>query len=283
LPKKRHVPFEFMKILVCIPDYGEGQKNHLKRILHEYDSMIFDITVAVFLTDDMDFSQFNNIHIQKFFFDREIKLMLAHQHKKFMAENIDNYDLFVYSENDMLITESNIDIFIKLSEKMRGTKFVPGFIRYELKDDNYKYLIDFHSGNCTLRHGSFWMKFYALKHYIVKNKVIESRLELNGEMYFEPNNLHQASYLLTRDQFKMVLGSGSYFKGPDSGFGAVLESAASDVYFRCGLTKLISMDFIQECLIHHLPNKYVNKFSQYNKKEVPNIEKLISIVKGIKN
>ncbi|KKQ53542.1 MAG: Methyltransferase family protein [Parcubacteria group bacterium GW2011_GWD2_38_11] len=270
------------KILVCIPSYGSGQVEYLKTILREYNSMHFDIDVAVFLTDDINLSEFDNIRIKKFRFDPSIGLMLPHQHKEYMAENVDKYDLFIYSENDILITERNIRYFLQYSQKLKGTPFIPGFVRFELKNDDYVYLIDFHSGNCTLRHGPFWMRFYALKHYLIKNKIIEYKLVLDGETYFEPNNLHQASYLLTSDQFRAVLSSGNYFLGPDGGFGAVLESAASDVYFRCNLTKLVNLDHIEDSLIHHLPNKYVNTFSQYNKTEVPDTGKLKFVVEKAK-
>ena len=52
-----------------------------------------------------------------------------------MAEAEDDYDFFIYAENDLLITEQNLLAFCETTEKL-PEPFVVGFIRYERNRKN---------------------------------------------------------------------------------------------------------------------------------------------------
>ncbi|MGZ3611690.1 MAG: class I SAM-dependent methyltransferase, partial [Ktedonobacteraceae bacterium] len=52
-------------------------------------------------------------------------------HKKLFAENVNRYDLFIYTEDDTLIRKENILSYLRATEEL-GEDLLPGFIRYEL-------------------------------------------------------------------------------------------------------------------------------------------------------
>ena len=54
------------------------------------------------------------------------------------------YELFIYSEDDTLITEKNIDLFMEITQILPN-KYIGGFIRYEISKSGRKYYPDFHN------------------------------------------------------------------------------------------------------------------------------------------
>ena len=118
------------KILVVITNYGNSQLNCLKRILQEYNKFKkYKLKVILANTEFIKDLNYLNLEIQQELFDPSVKLWLTHKHKKFMYENKYNYDIFIYSENDMLITEKHLDLFLKHSKNLEGTNYIQGFLR----------------------------------------------------------------------------------------------------------------------------------------------------------
>jgi len=273
-----------MRILVCIPSWGTKNSSHLNRILSEYDDIAqkYDVDILLFLTDDLDVSRHNNVNIKKIFFPREIKYLLVHQYKRYMSARLNKYDIFIYSEDDILISKKNIDSFMSLSKDLSGTNLVPSFIRYEIKKgDKYKYLIDLHPGNATSRYGTLLSRFIAFKNRYFKGNIIFRVHHLTDSVYIEPNNLHSGCFILDRNQLRVAIESGNFQKGPRGGYCGVLESAASDIYYRCSLQKVYPLDKLESLLVHHLPDKYVTELGEkykYNKATVPNPKKVRQIL-----
>jgi len=251
-----------MKILVCIPSYGLNNKDHLARTLTEYSTYKnYELDIHLLLTDDIDVSDFNPLKITKHFYQKELGHFLTHTHKQIFVENINEYDYFLYIEDDILLKESSVDLFMEES-KILPSNFVCGFLRFEYKnDDDYCYLIDCHPEHSVHRGGQ---------------GIIRTNYQIAGNDYLELHNVHQGCYLLSREQLTSVISGGLYFLDHrQGGYAGILESAASDVYFRCGIVKVTPRNKINELLIHHLPNKYVNMLPNvYRDDIVPDANKL---------
>ena len=71
-------------------------------------------------------------------------------------------------------------------------------------------------------------------------------------------NEHSAAYILTRAQLERVIASGRFLIGPHDGKYALPETAATDPYTQCGLRKMICISEINDFVLPHLPNKYVD-------------------------
>jgi hypothetical protein len=236
-----------MNVLVCLANYGEGQLEFLETVLEGYGRMSsrFRIFVILDTTVPIAFSDLDDrFSIVQFRFKPEIREGLAFVHRQHMIEHQNNYDLFVYSENDILIQEGNLEAFLRETERL-PQGYVTGFLRYERKEnDEELYLIDAHP------------------HFPV---IKEKGLEIRGRRYFSPCNLHQGSWVLTQDQLKQAIQSGGFdvmphFTESEDGFVGILEAGASDVFTECGFKqKVMPHEGIDDLLVHHLPNKYIRK------------------------
>lgn len=164
-------------------------------------------------------------------------------HKKLFAENVDKYDVFIYSEDDVLIREKNIRAFLRASESV-GNNFLPGFIRYEAHPNGKKYYLDIH--------GPY--------HWVPES------VEKSGDYIFAKlSNDHSACYILTRSQLRSAITSGGFLVPPHSGRYDLICTAGTDPYTQCGFTRVICLSHLQEFELHHLPNAYINHLGMIDK------------------
>ena len=87
-----------MKILVAIADFG-GRKT-LPLVKSCFDDPVFD--VKIFSTKEGDF-----------IYDKSIGEDLPFQHREYFSENIDNYDYFVFTENDIFYPKDTLKFLFK--------------------------------------------------------------------------------------------------------------------------------------------------------------------------
>jgi hypothetical protein len=201
-----------MKILVAIADFG-GRKT-VPTVKNCFKDSIFD--VKVFSTKDGDF-----------IYDSIIGEDLPFQHREYFAQNIDNYDYFVFTENDIFYPQETLNFIFKNFE-LYGEYNPIGLIREESSQ-----LIDFGA--------------------ILQGPKLK---KINDEL-FETTNHHQASYFLSKKQLKKCIDSGFYLINPcaRNGYGK-LETGASNVYFDCGVNKIYPIDKIPLLIVTHLDLKW---------------------------
>ena len=161
---------------------------------------------------------------------------LPFAHKEILASRLNDFDLFVYSEDDTLISERNLQAFLDVSAALREDE-IPGFMRFEQGRDG-----EFHFPDV---HGHF--------HWDPESV----RLRGNYKFAFFTNE-HSACYVLTQEQLRRAIASGGFLVGPHrDGVYHLPESAATDPYTQCGFTKLICISRFEDFLVHHIPDKYV--------------------------
>lgn len=271
-----------LKVLAVIVNYGNKQLEYLKRILKEYGNFRkYEVKAILISTERINGLNYKNLEIKQEIFDASLGYWLAHRHKKFIAENKDNFGIFIYSENDMLITEGNIDAFMKHSKNLSKTSLVPGFLRYETNNGKDKCLIDLHPNHAANRIPFYFAAKYAISPLPEKTALAlglhpiirKSNIQITGKRYFEVQNLHQGSYALTKEQLEKALRSGNYLNEKKN-YAGIREGAASNVYANCGITKVISFDDLERILIHHLPEKYIGKHQTYVKKQAITLQGL---------
>ena len=228
-----------MKIKVCVANYGHFQIQYLNK-MHEEFSKYKKYTV--------DFTVYSNVSVQQkhILYPDGIGTNLPFACRKHMADDLEKYDLFLYNENDHLITEDNIDAFLEHSSKLEDNQ-VSGFIRYENRNDK-KILLDLNPGR----------EFINGTPTLIKNRYEEN---------FSLHNEHQGCWLLTKNQLKKVIDSGNFIMDSptqetiDIETGMVycsLEQGASHPYTQCSLEKVFPKDIniLRRLLILHLPLKY---------------------------
>jgi SAM-dependent methyltransferase len=223
-----------MNILVGLTNFGTKNLPYLERVIQEYRSMPFQTDIVVF--SDIPKHLGRDIQVVVGLPSRD-PWSLGFAHRRLFVDRSKDYDLFIYSEDDTLITERNIRAFLEVTPLLRPTE-VAGFLRYEVGNDGRRY--------CSTMHSHFHWE-------------IDSVTTVAGHAFARFTNAHSASYVLNRDQLERAIASGGYAVHPHRGAYDLLCTAATDPYTQCGLTKTICILRIEDFLLHHLPNKYLGR------------------------
>ena len=158
-------------------------------------------------------------------------------HKKVFADRADQYDLFIYSEDDILVTEDNLRAFLDACSVLEDNE-IAGFFRVEKGS----------GGNVN------YPDVHANFHWVPNS--VRSR----GKYTFAAfTNEHAACYVLTQNQLRKALNSGGFLVGPHEWKYDLLCTAATDPYTQCGFQKLIPISHFDDFTVEHLSNKYVGK------------------------
>ena len=220
-----------LKILVAIASYGTGNDGYLSRLLDEYRKMPYDVHIVVLSNVPKNLSPEIEVRVG---LPAKNPRSLPFGHKSILAERLEQYDLFIYSEDDTLITEQNIEAFLKVTALLPENE-VAGFIRSETDATGKLYI--------STAHGHF--------HWL------QNSVRSIGDCTFAKfTNQHSGCFVLTRDQLRRVIASGGFLVEPHEGRYQLLETAATDPYTQCGMEKVICISEIEDFIVPHLPNKY---------------------------
>lgn len=244
-----------MKILVAIANYGTKNDVYLQRLLQEYRSMSYKVHVVVLSNIPKNVGDDVEVIVQK---PRGDPWSFPFAHKKILAERVNDYDLFIYSEDDTLIRQRNIDAFLRVTEVMPESE-IAGFIRSETTSDGAR--------SFSTVHGHFHWDATSV-------------IRRDPYIFASFSNDHSGSYFLSRTQLRRAVASGGFVVGPHSGKYGLLETAATDPYTQCGLKKVICISHIDDFVLPHLPNKYVGNLGLRDIEFFRQIEVLKSICDG---
>jgi len=222
------------RVLVAIASYGSTNDLYLERVVKEYRSMAFAVDIVVLSNLDKRASLGTDCIVG---LPSKNPWSLPFAHKKLFAERCDQYDLFIYSEDDILVTERNIRAWLEVTPFMSGNE-IAGFLRVEFGKDGRRNYPDVHAhfhwdpssvrrrGDCVLAHFT---------------------------------NEHAACFVLTREQLRNALRSGGFDVVPHEGKYDLACTAATDPYTQCGLTKLVPISRLEDFTVHHLSNRYIGQ------------------------
>lgn len=244
-----------MNILIAIANYGTKNISFLKKLILHYKSLPYQIHICL-LTErrkDIDSSVEQIIAIPN-----KNPWSLPFAHKTLFADRLHLYDLFIYSEDDTLISQINIEAFLWASSVLE-TNDIPGFLRIEIGPDNKTYISTMHS------------------HY---HWDMSSFCNRGGETFAYFTNEHSACFILTREQLSKAISSGGFLVKPHEGIYDMLCTAATDPYTQCGFRKLICISRLDDFLVQHLPNNYVGVMGAPRKDALSQIDALHQIAAG---
>jgi hypothetical protein len=220
-----------MKVLVAIANYGAFRFGYLDRVIRAYRDMSFHTTIV--LHSDRSKRVPAGVELVVGLPSPD-PYSLPFAHKALFAERAREFELFVYSEDDILIEQHHLTAFLKAAEVLPDDE-IPGFFRYEYGPDGQMWYVDAHPPYD-------WMP---------------GSVQRRGEYVFASfSNEHSGCYALTQAQLQRAIRSGGYVVPPHGGLYEMRESAATDPYTRCGLAKRLCLSHWREFLVHHLPNSY---------------------------
>jgi 2-polyprenyl-3-methyl-5-hydroxy-6-metoxy-1,4-benzoquinol methylase len=223
-------------MLVAVASHGTRNDRYLLQLVREYHSMSFHVDIVVLSNVPKNVAS----KVEVFAVDLSGKnpWSLPFPHKRIFADRLNEYDLFIYSEDDTLIREKNLRAFLDVSAVLPEDE-LPGFLRYEESADGKMSYPDLHAhfhwdpASVRLR-GPYVMAFLT--------------------------NQHSACYVLTQEQLRRAIKSGGYLADPHQERYDLLCTAATDPYTQCGLKKLVCISHLDDFLVHHLSNKYVGRW-----------------------
>ena len=138
LSKKNNVPMNTLngkKILIATTSYGTGQFLHLQDLIGSYRDTCecgAEVTLALYVT--LPFSPetlnlFNsrtrcrhpngNFHIKVIIQGAQLKEHFVDAHRKYFYDHLNEYDLFMYTEDDMNARPVHFVSYLDETEKLR--------------------------------------------------------------------------------------------------------------------------------------------------------------------
>ncbi len=245
-----------MKVLVAIANYGTKNRAFLDRLLAEYRSMPWDVELVV-LSDEPKTDLGGDVEVLVGT-PVEDPWSLPFAHRSLFVERMEDYDFFIYSEDDTLLTTRTLQAWMDLQPSLADDQIL-GFLRFETyRDGELSY--------CGVHY-----------HYHWNPKTVE---RVAGETFAHYTNEHSALSVLSRRQLRHCIDSGNYDVPAHQGRYDMLVSAASDPYTQCGLQRLICTSRVDDFLLSHLPNVYLDRIGVKARDFLPQLQAIEEIADG---
>ena len=221
------------KVLASIVNYGDEQLEYLQKVVTELKSFQkYDVDVIV--NSNIELDMIDGI-------DHTITVELDdYQYLPLTTRQViwgykDDYDIFLYGENDHLFKEHHIDKHLEYTEILPDDR-IAGLIQYEADDT-----------------GRYYPAYHA--HYDWDYSSVE---EHGGKKFAHFNNVHQATFILTKEQLHKIGEMYDFSNFFQPSHFSVKCKVNTDIYQFCGMKKMICISEFEANLIHHLPNVYIN-------------------------
>jgi len=291
-----------LKILVVIVAFDFSQIPHLEEVLSAYHDVcasgsqidvVVHATVAYPVTlIDLWNSRFNcpNFTLTIVLKPQSLRLHLVDEHRKVFYDNIDSYDLFIYTEDDIRVTPTTvatymtetqtIETMLKGNDKLKPSDFNVGIVRYEY---NYpaNVVIDDKTRHATQNVTRVYWEHSGFERPVIGGAVmpVEQDAEL-AERYFTMKNHHQGMFLATRQLLLDWKGRSPSCdfsnarnrpgKGPQPTEGTQRVWMSSQMLYggrHCNVQQVLPKQTFGTLTVLHLPNKNYRRVGKYRSRE----------------
>ena len=225
-------------ILAVIVNYGEEQLNYLQQVIDEFRTFKnYDVYIVIH-------SNITLPTITKIDAGNVLKLednqLLPMTCRQMINQEADNFDYFIYSENDHLWKEKHVQRYEEYLDILPEDR-IAGLIQYEENET-----------------GKYYPAYHA--HYDWDYESVE---EHGGKKFAHFTNVHQASFILSKDQLAKIKATKDFNQFFSNDHYSVKCKTNTDIYQYCGMKKLICISDFEDNLIHHLPNVYIDGADGY--------------------
>jgi hypothetical protein len=220
-----------MDVLAVLVNYGDEQLSYLEQVVRELKNFKkYKVSIIVNSNIPLNIEGIDQVNVIKLH-DYEFLPITCRQ---VIWDHKDDFDLFLFGENDHLFKEHHLDKhleYISILPKDRIT----GLIQYEENEI-----------------GRYYPAYHA--HYDWDYNSVE---EYDGKKFAHFTNIHQATFILTKDQLFNIGEKHDFtqFFGPSS--YSVKCKVNTDIYQFCDMKKMICISEFEDNIIHHLPNIYI--------------------------
>jgi hypothetical protein len=251
------------KILIHIPfHYVEDRRKYLEQLLDNFKTYKFTEVNIVIDTNSEDTKKlisvplfFNNGKIEYVVHKNlEDPFLLTWQHRGEMLSKIDDYDFFMYVEDDILVPWKVVSCWFEDTLNIYPEGHVRGFLRVEKNTDGDLVATDIIE------------RFAPRPIKIIGNK-----------KYFAPPRPYHAFWIYTKEQMMEFIYLKSWKDGNHEKWGIRERAAAGMMWDEQNKCRILiplgeKNNVLEETLVYHLPNSYaLDKNSQFGKIPVRNI------------
>jgi len=241
-----------MRILVAIANYGTKNRLYAEQLIDNFRSFESDVDIVVLSEAAKDFGSDVEVRVG---LPTSNPWSLPFAHRPLFVERQDDYDVFIYTEDDTEILEHHVESFLDVTRQL-PEQMLAGFIRYEIGPDGKSYYSTVHA------------------HY---HWDVGTVFRIGERVFSRYTNDHSACFVLTRQQLARCIESGGFVVEPHEGAYDMLCSAATDPYTRCGFTKVLCISHIADFSLHHLPDVYLGRIGIDREEIDRQIAKLVEI------
>lgn len=217
-------------LLVAIASYGTAQDHFLHQVVAQFQGL--DMACRIVVLSNID-KPVPGAEVRVGLPSRDT-YSLPFAHRRLFLECAKDFDLFIYTEDDTLITPDNIRAFLEVQQHLKEDE-IAGFLRSETSPEGTRYIV---SANSHFR----WAP--------------DSGFSRGNYHFAQFSNQHSGCFIATRDQLARAISSGGFTVEPRADRYGMLETAASDIYTQCGLKRVICLTRVEEFIVPHLANKY---------------------------
>ena len=298
------------RILIAIAAYDFSQIPHLEEVLDAYHDtcvagaaqvdVVIHATVPYPVTLlDLWNARFTcePFSLQIVLKPASLRLHLVDCHRQLFYDNIDRYDLFIYTEDDIRVSPTTIATYLYETQRLHAyirqsttttTKYKPddfnvGIVRYEY---NYpaNVIIDDKTRHATQNVTRVYWEHSGFPRPVVPNAVKEV-LDGNDDdsflqrKYFTMNNHHQGMFLATREllvtwqkRCNFHIASNRPGKGAQPTEGTQRVWMSSQMLYGCRNGCCVQQVLPKErsfgaLTVLHLPNKNYRRVGKYRQRE----------------
>lgn len=275
-----------IRILVTIASYNFGQLPHLEEVLDSYQDLCLTgaiVHVYVFTTVPYPVALIDLLNTRLLCRGLEttivikspnVRLNLVDSHRVLFYEKIEEYDLFIYSEDDIRVTPKTVAAYLEHTHRVEeivgkspAEDFNVGVVRYEY---NYplNVVIDDKSRHATENVTRVYWEHLSTP--IVPKAVASVPNQLLEKSYVQMTNHHQGMFLATREllqawkdrpgcKFNVIRrrpGAKNNPSQPAEGTQRVwMSSHMLHGSKHCNVQLVIPIDQFGQLNVLHLPNK----------------------------
>jgi len=216
-------------------------------IIDEISSYDHIVDIFIHTNNNFDFNLLNknkngNLNIICHDLKGENPFYLTWKCREILKKQKDDYDIFVYVEDDILVPKKTLEYWIKNNDFLISLNYNLGFFRIEISEkDNEEYLTD-----------------------IPKDKNEFKKINIGENEYFLNDiNPYCAFWIYNKKEFNKFVESN--FFDPKNIIGYDIREQSSiglhglwTSWYKATVIPILNGKIIEDCKIYHLPNNYIN-------------------------
>jgi hypothetical protein len=127
--------------------YIEERIKYINKIIDETNKYEYETDIYIHTSNNIDknvFNKYTNGTINIIYHDLSNihPYYLTWKCRDLLAKQMNDYDIFMYIEDDILVPYKAIKYWLKYNEKLIAKKYNLGFVRIEIDNDNVEYITD---------------------------------------------------------------------------------------------------------------------------------------------